>query len=706
MKIDLSDLNANQLKAIEQVDGAIAVMASAGSGKTRTLTKKVAHMVMDLGIKPNRIWVCTFTKVAANEMQTRLKKMIGAEKSDRLKLSTLHSLAYQIWKSGMKRKMGDWWKPPKILANEGQAQWAMFQMMKKEKFALLDSKMALASIASYKLNLLDPKAYLEMAREESLENGAPLDETPSNPRYCLYLCYKWYEAWKKENKYIDFQDMLYNCYTFLENKSNSEFREKLSQKIEYIMVDEVQDTNTICFKILDILCEYHKNVMIVGDTRQSIYSFQGAKLNNIHDFFKKYNPTLIDLDTNYRSTKNIVDVANRFISTAHGVIGGPAKTPNPTGSDIKFFTNYDTGAEADEITYLIESLVEQGAKYKDICILYRVHSQTRLLEDSLIISRIPYIIFSEEDFFTRKEIVDLLTYFKFFINPGSMTATKIKKIINRPTRYVSNKDIDDIEEFSIYEEVNMWEAMQSVWSTNLPHKSKENISRFVAEIRTGHRMYSSNASNSELVDYILEGMNYTKWLVKDNIERQSDQDVELNLVALKESISRFDSINEYLEYIEIMKEEHKKRKEMIKNHEKYDAVKIMSVHASKGKEFNTVIILGACDRIFPFYKSVQEGNLEEEKRVFYVALTRPEKNLYISAIQGTLGNINVVPSRFLYQLGINYKGDSNEIRQKFKFSDEGSNFHEEIAKLFNEQKNKIRKGKDYDEEEFDKGGYF
>jgi DNA helicase-2/ATP-dependent DNA helicase PcrA len=661
--MDLDSLNERQRQAVLNNEGALAVLSSAGSGKTRTVTTKIAYLINELDTRPTRIWACTFTNKAANEMKERLEPIIG-DKAHKTKMSTIHSMAYHIYKQAMKWKYS-WFKMPKIMVHEYGAISHLYKHFKHLNLASRDMKGYIQHIANLKLDLIGPE---DLRAQNPTMN---LDVDPEEHRFghieSLYLVYKEYERWKEQSNQMDFQDILVNCYNTLKDPKYAVFLANLQERVEHLIVDEAQDTNTVSFKILDLMAQKHKNITIVGDTRQLIYSFQGARMENITGFIDKYSPKLIDLNVNYRSTKTIVDNANKLISYATEVIGEPAITPNEIGEPIKYFTSFDEQEESDRVMRLIDELhYAKGVPYKDITILYRVHSQAVPIEDQFIMNNIPYITFTKTSFYQRKEIKDIIEYLKLFRDPTNMTDAQLKRLANRPARFISNVALGKLKDFAFDSDKDIYEALHDVHSIwNINSFQKNALDKLYSQIAHGARLYRKGVSTKELVEYIIRpeednGMNYEQWAIDEKKQKDPDGDVSLNFDAILGMVARYPKPEDWFEHLKEIKKQEKEREERMKD-PNGDWIKLMSIHASKGKEFKKVIIMGMCDRIFPFYRAVEECNEAEERRVMYVGLTRPQEELYLSVIRGKYGRYNVAQSPYITQMNIDYNGDSNVI---------------------------------------------
>lgn len=645
MAIDLSSLNEKQREAVEYNEGPLVVLSSAGSGKTRVLTTKIAYLLEEKSVRPTRVFAVTFTNKAAKEMQERLEKMIGP-KADSVRMSTIHSLAYKIYKEGKKR-VEPWFEAPKPMINEGRVLSSIYKYCRENQLQFKDAKFYLEEIAKLKMNLITPKQY-----KKNLEYETPHIDW-DNKRYlgfneALYLIYVEYEQWKAKRNMLDFNDMLVYCHQMLHDPKYADYVSSLQSRVEYLLIDECQDTNIISFSILKLIANQHRKITLVGDLKQSIYSFQYARIENVREFISEYNPHIINLSVNYRSTKTIVDNANKLISFSPEVIGEAATTPNEVGRPIDLISNDSNISEGEAIYDLIHSMhVNDKVPWKDITVLYRVHSQSRELEDWFLMQDVPYISYAKTTFYRRKEIVDLLAYLKLALDPYEAKIEDIKRIANRPTRYITNKSLDKIDDYADDTGVSPYEILKSVWDQNFYGNEAETLNALANDIDR-LRKFSKERTTAEIFTYILENLGYKKWAIEDKKGKDDpDNDLELNFESLVSSVEKFPSPVGFIDFVNDME-----KKEQLKKDENGDFVKLMSIHASKGKEFKNVIILGVCDRLYPFHMAVNEGNFEEERRVMYVAITRPEKKLFVSEIKDRYGTFKVKRSPFIEQMDI------------------------------------------------------
>lgn len=646
----LETLNEHQKEAVLYNDGPLAVIASAGSGKTHSVTTKIQYLVEVMKVRPNRIWAFTFTNKAAEEMGERLEEMVGDDAS-KLKLSTIHKMAYKILKS-CRLASNPTYKMPKPMANTGPVLMHLFAFLKNGNYKTNDAKLMLANISGLKMNLITTKNFKQHVPYNEMKDPKRMDDAQ-----VMHEFYKAYQKFLRTKGYMDFTDMLVDCYYELIDPKNSPFVERLQDKCEYVILDETQDTNAIAYKLVKILAKKHNRLFVFGDLRQAIYSFQGADDELTRDFISQYKAKVIDLPINYRSTKTIVESANKLISYQKNVIGVPATTPNEVGDPISFHTHENLGGEAYYIADLIEGLVSSGDyEYRDITILYRVHSQAVQIVNQFMAVNIPHIQFVKTSFFLRKEMKDVITYLKIARDYDKIPLKDIKSIIHKPSRYVSNVALNAVEEYMDDNDATVREALDNVWSLNINSMQSTNLSKAHNQFTTLTRMYKGGSDIKEMIQYICKdsGVGYENWAINDKIEREPDADISMDFDALMGTANEFGTVDEFLEYIDGQIRESRKVKD-----ESANAIKLMSVHRSKGMGFPVVIIAGLTDRTYPFHMAVNEGNSDEERRVMYVALTRAKKKIYLSAIDGRMGRLKVRPSPYLDQMNINYTGNNS-----------------------------------------------
>ena len=605
----LDKLNSEQKKAGAKVNGPLLILAGAGSGKTRTITYRIAYMIQELGISPYSILAVTFTNKAAKEMRERVENLIG-EDGKRAMISTFHSFGLRLLR--VYSKIIGYDSNFTIYDTDDQkkvVKGIMKQFVIKNK-DLTEGKIV-SRISKLKEDGISPEEY---EKEHKFESDANI----------IYEVYKRYNQTLKENNGMDFSDILTNTYKLLENR---EVLEKLQEKFKYIMVDEYQDTNNIQYKIINKIAAKYRNICVVGDENQSIYGFRGADIRNILDFEKDYpDAVVIKLEENYRSTKIILDAANEVIKN------------NKTSKDKKLWTKKVSGDKIilkpcsdgrDEVNFVIEEIVEMrkdGRRYNDFTILYRTNAQSRLFEEGFLRYNIPYKVFGGMQFYQRAEIKDILAYLSVINN--TRDGINLDRIINVPKRKIGDKTIEKIKNYaeekglSIYDSLKEAENIPGL-SSAVTEKLKE-FSNMMAELEE----FSFELPVSELFDEVIKKVGYFSYLNSSYDDAESRIE---NVEELKNSIIELENVvdnltlREYLENVSLVS-----ATDDLDSEREY--VKLMTIHNAKGLEFPVVFLVGMEDEIFPNTTKVMIDNesLEEERRICYVAITRAEEKLYIS----------------------------------------------------------------------------
>ena len=605
----LDKLNSEQKKAGAKVNGPLLILAGAGSGKTRTITYRIAYMIQELGISPYSILAVTFTNKAAKEMRERVENLIG-EDGKRAMISTFHSFGLRLLRVYSKIIGYD----SNFTIYDTDDQKKVVKGIMKQLVILdenLSEKRIASTISKLKEDGISPEEY---EKEHKFESDANI----------IYEVYKRYNQTLKENNGMDFSDILTNTYKLLENR---EVLEKLQEKFKYIMVDEYQDTNNIQYKIINKIAAKYRNICVVGDENQSIYGFRGADIRNILDFEKDYpDAVVIKLEENYRSTKIILDAANEVIKN------------NKTSKDKKLWTKKVSGDKIilkpcsdgrDEVNFVIEEIVEMrkdGRGYNDFTILYRTNAQSRLFEEGFLRYNIPYKVFGGMQFYQRAEIKDILAYLSVINN--TRDGINLDRIINVPKRKIGDKTIEKIKNYaeekglSIYDSLKEAENISGL-SSAVTEKLKE-FSNMMAELEE----LSFELPVSELFDEVIKKAGYFSYLNSSYDDAESRIE---NVEELKNSIIELENVvdnltlREYLENVSLVS-----ATDDLDSEREY--VKLMTIHNAKGLEFPIVFLVGMEDEIFPNTTKVMIDNesLEEERRICYVAITRAEEKLYIS----------------------------------------------------------------------------
>lgn len=624
------NFNEAQKKAIESIHGPMLILAGAGAGKTRVITNRIANMIKNHKILPEEILAVTFTTKAAKEMKERVEKMV----SKRIEISTFHSFSLKILKQYYKEL--DYEKNFTIYDVLDQMN-IINVIMKKNNFETKESTYEIANFIS--------KFKEGNVKKIDFSNVIIFEEIVSQ-----------YNNIMKQNNAMDFSDILINLNKLLDI---SEILNEIQEKFKYIMVDEYQDTNNIQYEIIRKISQKYKNICVVGDENQSIYGFRGANIQNILDFEKDYpDATIIKLDINYRSTQNIVNASNAVIIHNKERIDKTIKSNNEIGEKI----NYNLyGSEYEEAKKVIEQ-IEINIKNNDYdnAILYRVNNQSRIFEEYLSQKKIKYVVKDGEEFHKRKEIRNILFVLNFIYNNDDFY--NAFRAINMPRKMISMSTMQLISNLALKHDITLLEAMMCSNLLNINKLQQEyiyNFAKFIKEI------LEKNKKISTIVEEICN-RGYYEYLKTESIDYLDKID---NINEFKRSIEEFENNNqkegiellsEFLEHIENLN---------VKNQNESNAVKLMTIHSSKGLEFNNVFIVGMEEGQIPKIINGSEEKIEEERRLFYVALTRSKKRIYLSMSKEKIINNKVIinkESRFINEIPINLINDKKVIKNKTK----------------------------------------
>lgn len=650
-------LNNNQLEAASSFDGPIMVFAGAGSGKTRTLTYRVANMI-ESGISPYNILAITFTNKATNEMKARLYDVVGG-KIKFATISTFHSLCARILRQEI--EVLGYRKDFEIIDEDDQVE-------------IIKDALEIANIDKKKFT---PKQMRKMINYHKCFNLKPVSPIEQK-------VYNTYEQLMKELSKLDFEDLLIKTYELF--SKHLDVLEKYRSRFQYILVDEFQDTNLIQYKIIKLLALHHRNIFVVGDDDQSIYSFRGTNYENMQ-LFKRDFPEhkIIILDENYRSTQTILDGSNRLISNnkdRHGKQLFSKRKGNE--SDVVVCTSND---EKDEVDYVVSRIKEgiryHNKKYSDFAILYRSSVISRNFELGMISNNIPYRIFGGISYLRRKEIKDMIAYFKFIINHDDVLS--FKRIVNEPARGLGLKTIQDLLALVKTYQLSIFDAIESFKSINKSKYTtllnfKNMILEFEAKLET--------LSLTEMFEEILLTTEYLSIFEDDdNFEDRKENLLEFkSILHALENDGEISSNKEKLMYAfdEAILSDDKLQDQKQSN----EGVTLSTVHSVKGLEFDTVFVVAFENGIFPSFMSLEDDDDgEEERRIAYVAVTRAKNKLYLSTAKKRMlyGNwSNNKPSKFLLE----FAGSGNN-KKKYQYEDEydiRQTSYEEKEELNDQQK--------------------
>lgn len=604
----LDKLNERQREAAEKIEGALLILAGAGSGKTRTITYRIAHMVKEVGISPYKILAVTFTNKAAKEMKERVEDLVG-EEAKRVMISTFHSFGLRLL-----RVYGDrlGYNSNFTIYDTDDQKRVVKNIMKdlviKDKS--LKESLVVSIISKLKEDEISPDEYENT--EKYNENGKIIAEI-----------YRRYNSVLKSNNAMDFSDILVNTNRILEIP---DILNKVQDKFQYIMVDEYQDTNNIQYKIVNKIAKKYGNICVVGDENQSIYGFRGANIQNILNFEKDYpDATVVKLEENYRSTSVILDAANAVIKNNSSARDKKLWTKKSVGEKITLESCSDGREEA---SYVVGEIIRgkaKGNKYRDFTILYRTNAQSRMFEEKLLRENIPYKIFGGTQFYQRAEIKDVVAYLSVINNLEDNL--NLTRILNVPKRKIGDKTLEKISDFAKENGLSLFKTLGRVEEiSGLSANLKITILNFYKMMMEFIEL-SEGAGVSELFDTIVKEINYNDYLIanyedyetrKENIEELKNSIVELEKVV--ENLT----LREYLENISLISATDNLEEEK-------DYVKLMTIHNSKGLEFPIVFIVGMEEGLFPGSRAEFDSNeLEEERRLCYVAITRAEEKLYMT----------------------------------------------------------------------------
>lgn len=605
----LDGLNEKQYEAVVSYEGPSLVIAGAGSGKTKVLTHKIAYLIQQIGIKPWNILAITFTNKAANEMKQRVETLVGEVSKD-MWIGTFHSICVRILRRYIDRIGFD----SSFIIFDTSDQKTMIKNCLKD--LNIDDKMftdrsVQFEISNAKNEMLEPEAYLARA------NGDFRKEK-------IASVYMMYQKRLKENNAIDFDDII--NFTIKILTENPDVLEHYSEKFKYVLVDEYQDTNKAQFMLVSLFASRYGNITVVGDNDQGIYSFRGADISNILNFERDFPGTkIIKLEQNYRCTKSILNAANSVIKNNEVKYDKKLWTENETGNLPKVYKLED---EYDEARYIVEQINylkrEEYYKYSDFAVLYRMNTQSRAIEEILVREDIPYKIIGGLKFYERKEIKDIIAYLRLIYNPNDNLS--LIRIINEPKRGIGKTSLDQVQKLAEENSKSMYEIIKNAeqYGLNRVFANSREFIQVIEELR----QLQKELDISELIKETLNKTGYTKALELENsveAENRIENLEEFLTVAIEfEEQSADNTLAEFLESITLSSD--------VDNlEEDQDTVTLMTLHSAKGLEFSVVFLVGMEEGIFPGYKSIGEPKeLEEERRLCYVGITRAKSNLYFT----------------------------------------------------------------------------
>ena len=605
----LEGLNDRQKEAVLTVEGPCLVIAGAGSGKTKVLTHKIAYLMHNVGVKPWNILAITFTNKAANEMKERVEKLVGEVAKD-MWIGTFHAICVRILRRYIDR-IG--FTSSFVIFDTSDQRTLVKQCIKQLNLddKIFTDRSVLSEISNAKNEMLEPADYALRA------NGEFRKET-------IAEVYKMYQKKLKDNNAVDFDDII--NYTIKILSENPDVLEYYSNKFEYVLVDEYQDTNKAQFTLVSMLAARFGNITAVGDNNQGIYSFRGADITNILNFERDFPGTkIIKLEQNYRCTQNILDAANAVIKNNESKYEKNLWTENNKG-DLPYVFRGDT--EYDEANFIVEQIRrlkrEEYLDYNDFTILYRMNSQSRSIEDILRREDIPYKIVGGLKFYERKEIKDIIAYLRLIENTADNLS--LQRIINEPKRGIGKTSLDNIEAVANQNGISMYEVIKraDAFGLNRVYVNSRDFINQIEELRAK----KDTLIVSELIKETLKVTGYSKALeLEDTTEaetRLENLDEFLTVAIEFEEELADNTLADFLEGITLSSD-------IDNTDETEDSVTLMTLHSAKGLEFPVVFLVGMEEGIFPGYKSIgEQKELEEERRLCYVGITRAKQHLFLT----------------------------------------------------------------------------
>ena len=651
----IDSLNDRQKEAVVNTDGPMLILAGAGSGKTKVLTTKVAYLIEEKNIDPSNILAITFTNKAAKEMKERIFKLEG-NSAFYIQISTFHSFGLKILKENCE-----------LLGYE-------------KNFTILDSDDSLSIIKKIMKELnIDANKYNPKAIKNVISNNK--NEIIDPEKYSLYVntdfdeialeVYRKYEKSLKINNAVDFDDLLILPLKLFNN--NPGVLQKYQEKYKYVFIDEYQDTNEPQYILSKMISAKYKNITVVGDADQAIFTWRGANYKNILNFEKDYKDAkVVLLEENYRSTKTILNAANNVIKNNKVRKQKNLWTQNEEGSKITYYKAFDEKDESNYVVNEIKKLIEKGVNPKDICVLYRANAQSRTVEEAFLTSNISYNIVGSYAFYNRKEIKDLIAYLKLIYN--NKDDVSLLRVINYPKRGIGNKAIENLAIKSNVLDKSLYEVIDS--GKELEFKN------MIEEIKKEE----SHLTLTELIDMVLD-----KSGMKKSLEDEKSIEADIRLENLEEfkSIAKAMEINEGIVSLEELLDKLALVSDVSEQkNDNEDKVTLMTMHAVKGLEYDYVFVVGVEEGLFPHSNSLESNDeLEEERRLCYVAITRAKKKLYLINARSRIlyGKVSSnVPSRFINEISDEYietigkKEDSNVFKTKIdknKMMNEDNDLH-------------------------------
>lgn len=635
--MDLSVLNDKQRQAVSQIDGPLLVLAGAGSGKTRVLTYRIAHLIQDHGVMPSQILALTFTNKAAKEMRERVERLIG-QAAGRMWIGTFHAVCVRLLRRDA--ELIGYTKNFNIYDTTDQ-RTLIKNVMKELRISdkTISISHAKSVISDAKNNMVSVARFQDINQHDLI--GKQIGQ--------IYQCYQRDLA---KNNAMDFDDLIVNTLKLFQTAPD--VLTYYQNKFKYIHVDEYQDTNSVQYTLIKKLSLLHDNICVVGDNDQSIYGWRGADIRNIQDFDRDFQlAKVIMLEQNYRSSQKILQAANAVIKHNGGRRDKKLWTDNHAGDDVQYYRSNDGSDEARFVANQIIKGVDEGANYSDYAILYRTNAQSRTFEDAFNRAGIPHKILGGHKFYDRLEIKDLMAYLKVIVNPADDIS--LLRIINVPKRSIGAKTVERITTIATNQALSLYEAIDyCIDNQALSARSLTTLTSFY-KMLSGWIQTLPNQRGSEILADIIEQTGYLKQLkLEQTIEAQGrieNIDELLAQISYYEQSSENPDLSQFLQEISLLSDQ-----DDIEDDQR-GQVLLMTIHAAKGLEFNTVFLVGMEEMLFPSAMSLEsDTGVDEERRLCYVGITRAQKKLYITHayMRNRFGKTMVNPvSRFVEELPTN-----------------------------------------------------
>lgn len=654
-EIILQGLNPEQKKAVMTTEGPLLVFAGAGSGKTRVITNRIAYLISEKGVSPDNILAVTFTKKAAGEMQERVEGILKELKQDKKGIPTIgtfHSIGAMILRKNAESVgLGNNFS---IYDSDDSENIIKELLLEKD----LDVKQYKPSAISYfisaaKNDLISPEQF-------PFHYGGFVEDIVAE-------IYPKYQKQLQSQNAVDFGDLLYLTVKLLDQ--NEKIREKYQEKFKYLLIDEYQDTNAVQYKFAKIISEKYKNICVVGDDDQGIYAWRGADIKNIQSFENDFDKVeVVKLEQNYRSTKNVIKAAVGVIQQNFSRVDKVLWTANDEGDKISIYQAMDQEDEADYVVNNIRLLQQQGVNMRNVAVLYRTNYQSRTIEEGLLKAGLPYKLVGGYRFYERKEIKDIISYLRYISNIKDELS--LDRIINTPPRKIGSKAVADLHSYAKGYKLTIGEFLISAYTAmnmefldNCPIQieiidavtnKKDEWGKYLSAISLFGNLYyfAKGRELVDIIDAILERTKYVEWFDDGSEEALMKKE---NITELKNVASSYSSkygeksLEVFLNEINIIEQEQDKNQDGSGNY-----INLMTLHSSKGLEFDFVFMIGVEEGLLPHSRSfLEENDLEEERRLCYVGITRAKKKLHIAFAEKRLtreGFSSQIPSRFLGEI--------------------------------------------------------